>query len=133
MSLFQSKQQDGTVSLRVCGYVTKTPYIPDSKKVVLFTVSYGKDKYMDCKAWADTAFGQLAACLEKGDEVAVDGVYERYDGKDGKPHDQLRVDHLAIQMQAPVAEEADAPDPIAAPMQKFEELSEEDDGGELPF
>lgn len=135
MSLFQSKEKDGTVNLRVCGYITKDPYIPDSKKVVLFSVCYGKDKYMECKAWASSKVGQLAACMEKHDEVAVDGVWEQYDGKDGKKHDQIRVDHIAVQMDAPRAE---APKQETATVSAtdgggFAELDESEDDGTLPF
>lgn len=132
MSLFQSKEKDGTVNLRVCGYVTKDPYIPESGKIVLFSVCYGKDKYIDCKVWTSAKCGQLAACLEKHDEVAVDGILEEYTDKDGKKHPQIRVDHLSVQMEAPQEEETGA-ETSPAQSGRFTELNEDEEGGELPF
>ena len=135
MSLFQSKEKDGTVSILVNGYLARDPYIPDSGKIVLFGVCYGKDKYMDCKAWTSAKVGELAACLEKHDEVGVAGVLETYTDKDGKQRSQVRVDHLAIQMGAPTAPAQKETDSVAAAAQHFQELDEsgEDSGGELPF
>jgi len=132
MSLIQSKERDGTVSLHVCGYVTKDPYIPQSGKVVLFSVCYGKDKYMDCKVWADKKAGQLAACLEKHDDVCVDGVLDAYE-KDGKTKVQISVDFLTVQQEAPSTPEAEDAAEASASPEGFTELNEEDDGGELPF
>ncbi len=135
MSIFQSKEKDGTISIRVCGYLTKDPFIPESGKVVLFTVCYAKDKYMDCKAWGDKAVGELAACLERHDEVAVDGIYDSYTGKDGKQREQIVADHISVQQSAPAALEQDphtgGVDGNATASDGF--ADEEDTGGELPF
>lgn len=131
--LLQSREKDGTVSVIVGGYVTKDPYIPESGKVVLFSVCHGKDKYKDCKVWADKKAGKLAACLEKHDEVVVYGVIEPYTGKDGKERFQIAVDHIAVQQEpmepqaAPRAETGGGPLP-----EGFTEQDGEDDG-ELPF
>ena len=134
MSLFQTKERDGTVNIRVCGYVTKDPYIPTSGKMVLFSVCYGKEKFMDCKAWASSKVGQLAACLERHDEVAVDGVWEQYTDKDGKERSQVRVDHIAVQMEAPKADEQQELRQSSAESGGFTELNEaEEDDGTLPF
>ena len=134
MSLFQTKERDGTVNIRVCGYVTKDPYIPASGKMVLFSVCYGKEKFMDCKAWASSKVGQLAACLERHDEVAVDGVWEQYTDKDGKERSQVRVDHIAVQMEAPKADEQQEIRQSGAESGGFTELNEaEEDEGTLPF
>ena len=134
MSLFQSKEKDGTVSILVNGYLARDPYIPDSGKIVLFGVCYGKDKFMDCKVWTSSKAGELAACLEKHDEVSVAGVLETYTDKEGKQRNQIRVDHIAVQIGAPTAltqEEAKRVDDAA---QNFQELDEsEEDSGELPF
>lgn len=104
MSLFQSRQKDGTISIQATGYVTKDPYIPESGKIVFFTVCYGKQKYLDCKAWANTAAGRLAACLEKHDTVCVTGDLDEYEAKDGTRKQQLVVDFLTVQMEPPQSE-----------------------------
>lgn len=130
MSILQSKEKDGTISLRVCGYLTKDPYIPDSKKVVLFSVCHGKDKYMDCKCWADKAVGKLAACLERHDEVAVDGIYDTYTDKNGNHREQLLVDYLSVQQSAPSGGERNEEDTGESGTGDF---AEEIDEGNLPF
>lgn len=132
MALIQSKEKDGSISLRVTGYVTKDPYIPQNGKIVLFSVCYAKDKYMDCKVWADKKAGQIAACLEKHDYVAVDGVLESYE-KDGKTKYQCAADFIQVQADAP-----SAPIPVSVATENavpsnFVEFEEVEEQGELPF
>lgn len=135
MSIFQTKEKDGTINIRVCGYLTKDPFVPESGKVVLFTVCYAKDKYMDCKAWGDKTVGELAACLERHDEVAVDGIYDSYTGKDGKRREQIVADHISVQ-QSPIArgsQEAHSGVETDSGIAPDGFVEEEDNGGELPF
>ncbi len=120
------------MSMAVTGYVTKDPYIPDSRKVVLFTVCYAKDKYMDCKVWADKKAGQLAACLEKHDEVAVFGVLDSFNTKDGKTKFQIAADFIQVQTDAPIAPMPVKAESYSAAPDGFTELEEEEQG-ELPF
>ena len=127
MSIFCFKEkEDGTLNIRVSGYLTKEPKV--TEKVVLFSVCYGKKKYMDCKAWANDTPGQIAACLEAHDCVAIDGTYEVYTKSDGTKREQIVVDGI-FPMIAPTQSE----DAIEKPQQKptFQELN--DDDGELPF
>lgn len=132
MSFFQSKMKDGTVNIQAFGYVTKDPFITQSGKLILFTVCYGKDKYIDCKAFSSSKSGELAACLEKHDEVGVAGVWEQYKDKDGNDHDQIRVDFLTVQMEAPQAEETAEAKP-SEQTNGFTDISDEEGDGELPF
>ncbi len=132
MSIFYCKEQDGTMNVRVSGYVTKDPKV--TEKVVLFSVCYGKQKYMDCKAWANETAGQIAACLERHDAVAVDGVYEQFEGRDGQIRKQLSVDGIFPMVVPSAAPEPAQPERSAPQTQQsstWEELS--DDDGSLPF
>lgn len=133
MSIFYSKEQDGTLNVRVSGYLTKEPKV--TEKVVLFSVCYGRKKYMDCKAWANETAGQVAACLEYHDAVSVDGVYETYEGRDGEERKQLAVDAvfpMTVPTMADSHTERPAVEAKAEPVSsKWEDLSD-DDGG-LPF
>ena len=133
MSLFQTKEKDGTISMRVCGYVPKDPRIYE--KFALLSVCYGKKKYMDVKVWASNrdTLG-MASCLEAHDSVAIDGVYETYTGKDDKAHGQIVADFISV-MGAP-ASAASAEDAAQRNVEPSSELPEgftEEDEGTLPF
>ena len=120
------------MNVRVSGYITKDPKV--TEKVVLFSVCYGKQKYMDCKAWANETAGQIAACLERHDAVAVDGVYEQFEGRDGQIRKQLSVDGIFPMVVPSAAPEPAQPERSAPQTQQsstWEELSGDD--GELPF
>ena len=141
MSIFSFREKDGTVNVRVSGYLTRDPKVYET--VVLFSVCYAnrpEKKYMDCKAWAKDMPGRVAACLERHDCVSVDGVYETYEGKDGQTREQIVVDAIH-----PVVAPQEAPAAPAAPRQAqaatakpetgsgaFADL-DDDDSGELPF
>lgn len=132
MSLQQTKEKDGTINIRVCGYLPRDAYVPESGKVVLFSVCYGKSKFMDCKVWVNEKTGRLAACLERHDQVAVDGVLESYNDKEGKQRWQVAVDHIEVQQEAPEAEDDgsnrdEPPGPVGA------QFHDEEDDGTLPF
>ena len=130
MSIFHSKEKDGTLNVRVTGYLTKDPKVTD--KVVLFSVCYGKKKYMDCKAWTSDTPGEIAACLEHHDYVSVDGIYQPYTGNDGQTRDQITVDGV-FPMVPPAANvpEQEEPDSPPQSVQTWSEISGMD--GELPF
>lgn len=131
MSIFYSKEQDGTMNVRVTGYLTKDPKV--LPKVVLFSVCYGKGKFMDCRAWANDTIGQIASCMEKHDALSVEGVYEQYE-KDGETKKQLAVDGIYPMTLPTAASEPpmNEPGPDDVSTSSFSELVDAD-GGELPF
>lgn len=131
MSIFYSKEKDGTLNVHVSGYVTKDPKVTD--KVVLFSVCYGKQKYMDCKAWGNETAGKIAACLERHDAVSVDGVYEEFEGRDGQLRKQISVDGIFPMIVPAAAPERDQPKDAAQTQQSstLEDLSDSDP--DLPF
>ena len=138
MSLFQSKEKDGTINLAVSGYLTKEPktFEKDGRiTMALFSVCYGKSKYMDIKV---PGFREellnLALCLEAKDNVEVKGVFESYTGKDGTQHSQIFADWIAVLQAPPAAEEREQRHSAAensAPA--LREIQEEEDDGDLPF
>lgn len=131
MSIIFSKEQDGTINVHAAGYVTREPKVLD--KVVLFGLCYGKQKYLDCKAWRSDVTGGEAERLEKHDWISVDGVYESYENKDGDTKWQARLDAI---FPVGVSSAGDA-QPSAPPKPQnqqsggFEELDGDD--SELPF
>ena len=139
MSLFQSKEKDGTVNILVNGYLTKDPYVVerDGKPlIVTFSVCYGKKKYMDCKVWAgNEKLFDLVRCLEHYDVVSASGVYGTRVGKDGKEYGQIEVDYISVLQQPPASDDADSSSTgNAEDGGDFKEIEEEEDaGGQLPF
>lgn len=131
MSIFAYKERDGTVNLRVVGYLTKDPKV--TEKVVLFSVCYGKKKYMDCKAWAGETAGQTAACMEHHDNVDVSGVFQQYTNRDGVVKDQLLADAV-IPLTVPTFSDAEEMGEADLPpsTSTYKELTDEVDE-ELPF
>lgn len=133
MSIFYSKEHDGTLNVRVSGYLTKEPKF--TEKVVLFSVCYGKKKYMDCKAWAKDTPGQIAACLEAHDCVAVDGTYEVYTKSDGTERKQIVVDGIFPMVVPYAASDMSGNETSeqtkAQPQSAWTELDDKD--GEIPF
>lgn len=125
--ILYSKEQDGTMNVHVTGYLTKDPKI--TEKVVLFSVCYGKKKYMDCKAWKNEKQGEIASLLERHDVVSVDGTMDSYTDRDGKERSQLSVDGIFVmQIAAPVSDASGLPPSSST----FEELAGEDES-DLPF
>ena len=135
MSLFQTKEKDGTINIIVNGYLTKDPRVFEkdgAPSIVSFSVCYGKKKYMDCKVWAgNKELFALACCLEQHDVVSVSGEYGTHTGKDGKEYSQVSVDFITVLQQAPQADMPDRPSYGAVDC-GFQEI-EEEDSGELPF
>lgn len=135
MSLFQTKEKDGTINVLSFGTVAKDPTMSKSGKIVFFSLLYGKSKFLDCKAWADSTWGRIASRLEKKDEIGIAGVLETYTGSDGKEHSNVRVDHI-MTLPMPAA-------PVTAPLSNLasqsaansvdDNFSEIEDDGELPF
>lgn len=124
-----SKEQDGTMNVMVSGYLPKDAFTND--KVILFSVCYGKQKYMDVKVWRNSDdLATLAACLEKHDTVFVCGTHDAYTNKNGERKTQLTADFLMpMTMPAAAPSEPDAQNQAAAGTWK--ELDDND--GELPF
>ena len=132
MSIFFSKERDGTLNVRVTGYVTKAPKV--TEKIILFSVCYGRKKYIDCKAWKRHLPGELASLLERHDYVSVEGVFETYTGSDGTARDQIVVDGIFPMSFPSVAAEA-SPTDLPPSTTTYQQLSSEMDdyGGDLPF
>lgn len=140
MSINCFKEKDGTVNVQASGYVTKDPKC--FEKVVLFSVCYGKQKYLDCKAWARDIPGKIAACLERHDQVAVYGIMGTYTDRDDNERSELVVDGI-IPMVDPTAQNAAYADAAVAALKnntasqpkteeaQFEDMDEDD--SDLPF
>ena len=131
MSLFQCKEKDGTINMRVCGYLTKEP--KSFEKVTLFSVCYGKKKYMDVKVWASNKeLNALALCLEHHDTVDVSGVYETYVNKENKEFGQIVADFITVLQQPPAPDYVEPPEPRgdADAGDGFKEINEEEDDEE---
>ncbi len=86
MSILYSKEADGTLNVLVFGKVSRDAEVKSGQNGsrVKFSVCYGKSKFMDCEAWADSDVGGIAACLEKGDLIGVSGVHRSWEYKDKK-------------------------------------------------
>lgn len=136
MSIIFFKEKDGTINVHAAGYVTSEPKVYD--KVVLFGLCYGKQKYLDCKAWRSDVTGGEAERLEKHDRISVDGVYKSYENKDGETKWQAELDSIfpvgvtsaAANSLAPLAQQNSA-DPLDTLGSRLQEYNEPDD--DLPF
>lgn len=127
------KEKDGAINMIVTGQLTREPELNRKGDTVKFSVAYGKKKYRNVQAWADSHAGRLAGCLEKGDHVLAAGVWEQWD-YDGKSYDALKADYLAVQEDAPMAAEEYEPDaPEDAPQGRSAFMEIDDAPGELPF
>lgn len=132
MSIIYSKEQDGTLNVLVCGKVVRDPEIKQgnngSGSRVKFSICYGKKKFMDCEAWADSDVGSVAGLIEKGDVIGVMGTHRTWEYQD-RQYSTLSAD-MIITMTVPenyVSESKPAP-------QEESSYSEIDDSdGELPF
>lgn len=132
MSIIYSKEQDGTLNVFACGKVVRDPEIKQgnngSGSRVKFSVCYGKKKFMDCEAWADSDVGSVAGCLEKGDVIGVFGTHRTWEYQD-RQYSTLSAD-MIFTMAVPQTY-APAPSEPAAETSAFSEI--DDSGGELPF
>jgi hypothetical protein len=132
MSILYSKEQDGTMNVLVSGKLPRDPQLKrgDKGDRVKFSVCYGKGKFMDCEAWADSDIGGVASCLEKGDSVTVTGTHRTWEYND-KTYATLTADMICtIGAFSPTAQD-DATAVVEQPHGKWEDLSDTD--GELPF
>lgn len=139
MAIFCFKEKDETINAFVSGKVSREPEIKSNAKGdrVKFSVSYGKKKYMEIEAWCDSAVGDMAGALEKGDVVFVTGTYRSWTYND-KTYSSVTADAI-FPMALP--ETVTAP---SAPVQqnanqyksgKFEDIEYDDSDvdGDLPF
>ena len=137
MSIIAFKEKDGTINMTITGNVSSDPELKDGDRggKVRFSVAYGKKKFQSVEAFADSAAGRLAGCLEKGDRVSVSGTWESWEYND-KKYDILRADFIQVQQDAPAEEEngADArktpknDEPKQNVMDEYSEVDED-----LPF
>jgi single-stranded DNA-binding protein len=133
MSIIYSKENDGTLNVMCAGKVVRDPELKEGNRgnFVKFSVNYGKSKFMDCEAWADSDVGSVAGCLEKGDTIAVMGTHRTWKSNSGREYKTLTADMIftfALPAQ-PVEAPQSAPPPEAK--NSFTPLAANDD--ELPF
>lgn len=130
MSIFVFREKgEETLNMIVAGKVSRDAELNAKGDRYKFSVCYGKSKFMNCEAYVDGACGALAACLEKDDGVVVFGKWREW-GYEGKMYSSLTADHIAVQ-QVP---QMDGPPEGDAPAAgEFQDLSGEEDDGELPF
>lgn len=133
MSIIFFKEKDGTINVHAAGYVTREPKVFD--KVVLFGLCYGKQKFLDCKAWRSDVTGRVAECLEKHDVISVDGVYESYENKDGDTKWQATLDAIfpVGVSSAGAAQPSAPPKPQGTQEATFTELPDDEPDDDLPF
>ena len=136
MSLIYSKEQDGTLSMLLCGKIARDPERKSTKSgdKIRFSVCYGKSKFMDCEAWADSAAGEMVGYMEKGDPVMVMGTHRKWD-YNGKEYQSVDCDGV-FPMTLPIAETVGSISAGTKPTEDrsastFSELTEDD--SELPF
>ncbi len=127
MSIFYSREKDGTLNVHISGKVTQAPKLSRNEKNVNFSVSYGKSKYMNCEAWADSHAGDIAARLEVGDVVSMDGIHRTWEYND-KTYQSVTIDYISV-MGTPETAPQDFTEPTLGVT--YEDL--QDDDGELPF
>lgn len=135
MSYVGSKDADGILNVFMTGKVTREPKIQTTSKGdhVKFSIAYGKKKYMDCDAWADSPAGEVAACLEVGDMVMITGTHRSWEYND-KTYQSITVDGIFLQTTPLAPSVPNAPSPAAKEAVQagsFEDLDDEDE--ELPF
>ena len=130
MSLIYSRTQDGTLYVLVSGSIVRDAEVKQTGTVsrVKFSVAYGKKQYMDCEAFEDSDVGSVAACLEKGDTVAVMGKHRTWE-YNGNQYQSVSAD-MIFTMAVP---QSCAPEPSepAAETSAFSEINDSD--GQLPF
>lgn len=142
MSLFQTKERDGSVYILAGGYVTKDPKV--FEKSILFSVCYAKQKYINVKVWLhdDDVLSDIAKLLERHDRVLVSGKYETYRTTTGDERNQIVADYInvaTVPSAAPSGKMEDGAEqpvtdkPDNSPAQIPEGFTEEEDDGELPF
>lgn len=133
MSIIYSKTQDGAINVLLSGNVVRDAEVKQTGNAtrVKFSIAYGKKQYMDCEAFADSDVGAVAACLEKGDTVAVMGAHRTWE-YNGKQYQSVSADMIFTmampQMPAPPEQEHSAPETGGSFMHEIE-----DSDGELPF
>lgn len=130
MSIIYSKEQDGTLNVLCSGKVVRDPELKrgNNGDRVKFSICYGKKKFMDCEAWADSDIGAIAGCLEKGDMVSVMGTHRTWE-YNGKNYATLTADMIMTLTAASPQDDNAAVD--EQPHGEWKDLSDTD--GELPF
>lgn len=136
MSVIAFKDKDGNVNMHLAGRVTKEPKSKENSRggKCIFSMSYGKKKYMQIEVWSDNEYVYDTACrLDKGDVISVDGAYSTWTFND-KQYESVTADYIDAPKVplVPVRGGSAAPASTANPVtsQDFEELDGED---ALPF
>jgi single-stranded DNA-binding protein len=134
MAIQYSKEKDGTLNVLVTGRLPRDPELRETAKgnKLRFSVAYGKSKYMNCEAWADSGAGRMAGYLEKGDHVLVTGTHRSHE-YNCKTYENVEADFITTMgspaptaaSTTPSVEQAQA----TQPGNEFEEVDDE----ELPF
>ena len=137
-----SREKDGTINVSLSGRVKKGAELHETTKgtKVRFSVSYGKQKYMNCDARFDSDAGRYASRLENGDCVHVDGTYREWN-YNGKFYNSVSVewcgtmgDIILPKMSGnstDASSENDADTDPSSTKADLEEIAEEEEG--LPF
>lgn len=133
MSIIYSKTQDGTIHVLLGGKVSRDAEVKQTGNAtrVKFSVAYGKKQYMDCEAFADSDVGAIAACLEKGDTIAVMGEHRSWE-YNGKQYQSVSADMIFTmalpQTAAPPEQKHSAPETGGSYLHEIDDAE-----GELPF
>lgn len=133
MSIIYSKTQDGTLNVLLSGNVVRDAEVKQTGTVsrVKFSIAYGKKQYMDCEAFADSDVGAIAACLEKGDTVAVMGTHRSW-AYNGKQYQSVSADMIFTMALPQIAAAPEPETPATDSSDSF--MHEIDDADEeLPF
>ena len=134
MSIIFSKDNDGNLSVAMCGKVSREPEIKDTKngRKVKFSVNYAKSRYMDCDAWMDSDIGEVAARLEHGDRALFMGTHRTWTYND-KTYQGVTVDGIFPMELIPMVVDSTA-EPDETDNKNAGDYAElTDDDTDLPF
>lgn len=97
--IIQQKRRDDTVHVIAVGRVTKDAEVKttkNGKEKVKFSFAFADKDYMNVEAWGDSHQGQVAAALEKGDQIFVAGTVRSWE-YNGKTYTSLDAEFVATQ------------------------------------
>jgi len=134
MSIFSTKEKDGTLNILFTGKLPRDPELRETATgdKVRFSVAYGKSKYMNVETWADSGAGRMAGYLEKGDHVLVAGVFRTHE-YNGKTYENVEADFITVMSHMMPTASSTSPSVEQAQAPKPGEAWEEADDSELPF
>ncbi len=134
MSIFSTKEKDGTLNVLLTGKLPRDPELRETAKgnKVRFSVAYGKSKYMNVEVWADSGAGRMAGYLEKGDYVLVTGPHRSHE-YNGKTYENVEADFITTMATPTPTAASTSPSVEQAQSPKAGEVWEEMDDESLPF